>query len=136
MSVTLVVVFLVTLVIGVPIAFTMVIAGLAAVLVQGSLNKLCVGLPVKANAQGILGLIGAVGVAQDIPVLSAPQNQQCAENSTQAKGDEPASHILDDACRLLLDLVPFDEMAAGMTDPIAQQIHLAALRRAVEQASA
>ncbi|MEU5308426.1 rodlin [Streptomyces sp. NPDC021562] len=67
-----------------------------ATLVQSSLNKLCVGLPVKANAQGILGLIAAVGVAQDIPVLSAPQNQQCAENSTQAKGDEPVSHVLDD----------------------------------------
>ncbi|MER6953845.1 RdlA protein, partial [Streptomyces sp. NPDC000618] len=23
-------------------------------------------------------------------------NQQCVENSTQAKGDEPLSHILDD----------------------------------------
>ncbi|MFE1886243.1 RdlA protein, partial [Streptomyces diastatochromogenes] len=31
-----------------------------------------------------------------IPILSAPQNQQCTENSTQAKGDEPLSHILDD----------------------------------------
>jgi hypothetical protein len=31
-----------------------------------------------------------------VPVLSAPQNQQCTENSTQAKGDEPLSHILDD----------------------------------------
>ncbi|WP_225821436.1 rodlin [Streptomyces naphthomycinicus] len=71
-----------------------------ATLVQGSLNKLCVGLPVKGNAQGILGLIAAVGVAQDVPVLSAPQNQQCTENSTQAKGDEPASHILDDISAL------------------------------------
>ncbi|MFB9524868.1 RdlA protein, partial [Streptomyces cremeus] len=25
-----------------------------------------------------------------------PQNQQCVENSTQAKGDEPLSHILED----------------------------------------
>jgi hypothetical protein len=33
---------------------------------------------------------------QDIPILSAPQNQQCVENSTQAKGDEPLSHILED----------------------------------------
>ncbi|MFB6548266.1 rodlin, partial [Streptomyces virginiae] len=32
---------------------------------------------------------------QDINVLSNPQNQQCTENSTQAKGDEPLSHILD-----------------------------------------
>ncbi|MFD9000423.1 rodlin [Streptomyces sp. NPDC059582] len=65
-----------------------------ASLAQGSLNKLCVGLPVKANL-GSVG--GAVPIAvQDINVLSAPQNQQCAENSTQAKGDEPLSHIVDD----------------------------------------
>ncbi|MET9497157.1 rodlin [Streptomyces sp. NPDC006552] len=63
-------------------------------LVQGSLNKPCVGLPVKANIQNIVGLVN-VGV-QDIPILSAPQNQQCVENSTQAKGDEPLSHVLDD----------------------------------------
>ncbi|MFJ7265562.1 rodlin [Streptomyces sp. NPDC099050] len=61
--------------------------------VQGSLNKLCIGLPAKVNAQSILALIN-VGV-QDIPIASNPQNQQCAENSTQAKGDETASHILD-----------------------------------------
>ncbi|MFH8608802.1 rodlin [Streptomyces sp. NPDC018029] len=63
-------------------------------LVQGSLNKLCVGLPVKANIQNIVALVN-VGV-QDIPILSAPQMQQCVENSTQAKGDEPLSHILED----------------------------------------
>ncbi|MFJ8921229.1 hypothetical protein B046DRAFT_03841 [Streptomyces sp. LamerLS-316] len=63
-------------------------------LVQGSLNKPCVALPVKAN---VGSLIGAVTVAvQDINVLSNPQNQQCADNSTQAKGDEPLSHILND----------------------------------------
>ncbi|MFF4320950.1 rodlin [Streptomyces sp. NPDC001568] len=61
-------------------------------LVQGTLNKPCIGLPAKVNAQSILALIN-VGV-QDINVLSNPQNQQCAENSTQAKGDEPLSHIL------------------------------------------
>ncbi|MCX5333968.1 MULTISPECIES: rodlin [unclassified Streptomyces] len=71
-----------------------------ATLVQSTANKLCVGLPAKLNAQGILGLIAAVGVAQDVPILSAPQNQQCAENSTQAKGDEPLSHILDDISAL------------------------------------
>jgi hypothetical protein len=63
-------------------------------LVQGSLNKPCVGLPAKAN---VGSLVGAVPVAvQDVPILSAPQNQQCVENSTQAKGDEPLSHILND----------------------------------------
>lgn len=55
-------------------------------LIQGSLNKPCLALP-KIN--GTAGL-------EDINVLSSPQNQQCTENSTQAKGDEPLSHILDD----------------------------------------
>ena len=68
-------------------------------LVQGSLNKPCVGLPAKADVQSVAALIANVGV-QDIPVLSAPQNQQCVENSTQAKGDEPLSHILDDISAL------------------------------------
>ncbi|MCH0564911.1 MULTISPECIES: rodlin [unclassified Streptomyces] len=63
-------------------------------LIQGSFNKPCIGLPAKVNAQSLVGLVN-VGV-QDIPILSAPQNQQCVENSTQAKGDEPLSHILDD----------------------------------------
>ncbi|WP_338698100.1 rodlin [Streptomyces sp. Q6] len=63
-------------------------------LVQGSLNKPCIGLPAKANAGSLVGLVPIA--VQDIPVLSAPQNQQCTENSTQAKGDEPLSHILSD----------------------------------------
>ncbi|MCX5143733.1 rodlin [Streptomyces sp. NBC_00338] len=63
-------------------------------LIQGSLNKPCIALPAKAN---IGSLIGAIPIAvQDINVLSSPQNQQCTENSTQAKGDEALSHILDD----------------------------------------
>ncbi|MFG2477297.1 rodlin [Streptomyces fagopyri] len=63
-------------------------------LIQGSLNKPCIGLPAKAN---LGSLVGAVPISvQDVPILSAPQNQQCVENSTQAKGDEPLSHILDD----------------------------------------
>ncbi|WP_381797468.1 rodlin [Streptomyces niveus] len=64
-------------------------------LVQGTLNKLCVGLPAKANAGSLVGILVPVAV-QDINVLSSPQNQQCTENSTQAKGDEPLSHILED----------------------------------------
>ncbi|WP_371680245.1 rodlin [Streptomyces sp. NBC_01276] len=61
--------------------------------VQGSLNKLCIGLPAKVNVQSVLAALN-IGV-QDINVLSNPQNQQCAENSTQAKGDESLSHIVD-----------------------------------------
>ncbi|MEU5685811.1 rodlin [Streptomyces venezuelae] len=63
-------------------------------LVDGSLNKVCAGIPVKANVGALVGLVPIA--VQDIPVLSAPQNQQCVENSTQAKGDEPLSHILSD----------------------------------------
>ncbi|MFJ3923278.1 rodlin [Streptomyces sp. NPDC090022] len=65
-----------------------------ASLIQGSANKPCIGLPVKVNAQSLLALIANVGV-QDVNVLSNPMNQQCVENSTQAKGDESLSHILD-----------------------------------------
>ncbi|MFF5727021.1 rodlin [[Kitasatospora] papulosa] len=63
-------------------------------LVQGSLNKPCIALPVKANVGSLIGLIPIA--VQDVNVLSNPQNQQCADNSTQAKGDEPLSHILSD----------------------------------------
>ncbi|MEU7062532.1 rodlin [Streptomyces sp. NPDC053429] len=63
-------------------------------LVQGTLNKPCIGLPAKVNAQSLVAVIANIGV-QDINVLSNPQNQQCTENSTQAKGDESLSHILD-----------------------------------------
>ncbi|MFD3872654.1 rodlin [Streptomyces sp. NPDC058623] len=62
--------------------------------IQGSLNKLCVGLPAKVNAQSLVAILANVGV-QDVNVLSNPQNQQCAENSTQAKGDESLSHLVD-----------------------------------------
>ncbi|MEE1797238.1 rodlin, partial [Streptomyces sp. JV176] len=47
----------------------------------------------KANVGSLLGLV-PISV-QDLNILSSPQNQQCVENSTQAKGDEPLSHILD-----------------------------------------
>ncbi|MER5430620.1 rodlin [Streptomyces sp. NPDC002588] len=64
-------------------------------LIQGSLNKPCIGLPAKIN-----GAVTAPVALQDVPILSAAQNQQCVENSTQAKGDEPLSHILDDISAL------------------------------------
>ncbi|WP_331760419.1 rodlin (plasmid) [Streptomyces sp. NBC_01471] len=64
-------------------------------IVQGSLNKLCAGVPVKANVGSLVGILVPVAV-QDVSVLSSPQNQQCAENSSQTKGDEPLSHIAED----------------------------------------
>ncbi|MFG2226030.1 rodlin [Streptomyces sp. NPDC048644] len=63
-------------------------------LIQGTLNNPCIGLPLKANVGSLIGLIPIT--VQDVNVLANPQNQQCTENSTQAKGDEPLSHILDD----------------------------------------
>ncbi|GAA1506219.1 rodlin RdlA [Streptomyces albidochromogenes] len=61
-------------------------------IIQGTLNKPCVTVPIK-NIQNVVGLVN-VGV-QDI--LSNPQNQQCVENSTQNKDDETLSHLLDNA---------------------------------------
>ncbi|PCG86290.1 RdlA protein [Streptomyces sp. WZ.A104] len=63
-------------------------------LIQGSLNKPCIALPAKANLGSLVGLVPVT--VQDINILSSPQNQQCTENSTQAKGDEALSHILND----------------------------------------
>ncbi|MFI8437538.1 rodlin [Streptomyces sp. NPDC079020] len=62
-------------------------------LIQGSLNKPCIALPAKANVGSLIGLVPIT--VPDLNVLSSPQNQQCTENSTQAKGDEALSHILD-----------------------------------------
>ncbi|GHB29033.1 rodlin [Streptomyces chryseus] len=61
-------------------------------IIQGSFNKPCLAVPIK-NIQNVVGGVN-VGV-QDI--LSNPQNQQCVENSTQNKGDETLSHLLDNA---------------------------------------
>ena len=63
-------------------------------LIQGSLNKPCLALPSKVNTST---LAGATPInLQDVNVLSSPQNQQCTENSSQIKGDDPFSHILSD----------------------------------------
>ncbi|AVV42524.1 rodlin [Streptomyces sp. ID05-04B] len=64
-------------------------------LIQGSLNKPCLALPTKTNVATTTGTL-----LQDVPILSSSQNQQCVENSTQAKGDDPLSHILDDISAL------------------------------------
>ncbi|MDJ0460516.1 rodlin [Streptomyces sp. H27-C3] len=61
-------------------------------IVQGSFNKPCVAIPVR-NIQSLVAAVN-VGV-QDI--LSNPQEQQCVENSSQVKGDETLSHLLDNA---------------------------------------
>ncbi|WP_328914090.1 MULTISPECIES: rodlin [unclassified Streptomyces] len=61
-------------------------------LVQGSLNNLCAGVPVKANLGSLIGLIPIT--VQDVNVLNSTQNQQCTKNSSQIQGDGPLSHIL------------------------------------------
>ncbi|MEV5243511.1 rodlin [Streptomyces cinnamoneus] len=62
--------------------------------VQGSLDKLCIGVG-KINAQSLLGLLLDVAV-QDVPVLTSQQQQQCTDNSTINDGDDPLSHILSE----------------------------------------
>jgi hypothetical protein len=52
-------------------------------LIQGSLNKPCAGLPVKVNQ-------GSLGGVLPVSVLCS------TENSTQEKGDEPLSKLLQD----------------------------------------
>ncbi|MDQ0844742.1 hypothetical protein QFZ68_004422 [Streptomyces sp. V1I6] len=62
-------------------------------LAQGSLNKPCVGLPLKGNIQNLAG-VADIGVQDVDPVR--PAEPAVRENSTQAKSDEPLSHILSD----------------------------------------
>ncbi|MFJ8104458.1 rodlin [Streptomyces sp. NPDC096132] len=65
-------------------------------LIQGSLNKPCLALPIKAYTVGAF----AGAVLQDVPILSSSNNQQCVENSTQVDGDDPLSHVVDDLALL------------------------------------
>jgi hypothetical protein len=59
-------------------------------LVQGSFNKPCLGLPAKFDVGSLVGLVPIS--AQDI--LTGQQGQQCTENSTQVKGDDPLANVL------------------------------------------
>ncbi|MEV7076940.1 rodlin [Streptomyces sp. NPDC093516] len=61
-------------------------------LVDGTLNKPC--LAVQDLDVGVAALIGVV--VQDIPILSDHVQQQCADNSTNAKRDGALNHILED----------------------------------------
>ncbi|MFG1808282.1 rodlin [Streptomyces sp. NPDC049040] len=53
--------------------------------VQSSIDKPCVGLPAKVDAQSLIGLVNVGG--QDVNASNNPQDQQCAEKSAQARGD-------------------------------------------------
>ena len=61
-------------------------------LIQGTLNKPCVGIG-KLGIQSVLALIN-IGV-QDVPGLSSQQQQQCTDNSNMGT-DDPLSSILDE----------------------------------------
>ena len=63
-------------------------------LVQGSLNKPCVGLDGHADLGSLIGLIPVT--VQDVNAVDSPENQQCDDNSSQIHGDAPLSHILSD----------------------------------------
>ncbi|MBC2863681.1 rodlin [Streptomyces mexicanus] len=60
-------------------------------LIEGTLNKPCVGLQdIDAQVPALIG----IGV-QDIPILSDEVHQQCADNSSQTKRDGALAHTLD-----------------------------------------
>ncbi|GHF25900.1 MULTISPECIES: rodlin [Streptomyces] len=62
-------------------------------LIQGTLNKLCIGIG-KAEIQSLIGLLN-IGV-QDVPILTSQQQQQCTDNSTINDGDDALSHLVDE----------------------------------------
>ncbi|MFJ9668239.1 rodlin [Streptomyces sp. NPDC101219] len=59
-------------------------------LIQGSFNKPCIAVDDVPVA-----LLGATPL-QGLNILSDESNQQCTENSTQAKRDGALSHLLED----------------------------------------
>jgi hypothetical protein len=62
-------------------------------LVNGSLNNVCLGVPI--NKVNVGGVLGALPIAvQDI--LTSSNQQNCADNSTQIDGDDPLSHLIED----------------------------------------
>lgn len=63
-------------------------------LVQGTLNKPCLGLD-DTN----VGVLQVVNV-QDVNALADQLNQQCSDNSTQAKRDGALSHVLENLSAL------------------------------------
>ncbi|MFD7510482.1 rodlin [Streptomyces sp. NPDC059853] len=61
-------------------------------LINGSLNKPCIAVPLNSvDVQNVVGLVN-VGI-QDL--LTQKQNQTCAENSSSVQGDAPLSHLLN-----------------------------------------
>jgi hypothetical protein len=62
-------------------------------LVNGSLNKPCVAVPLSKTH--VLNGIGLVGVNVN-DILTSQNNQNCTENSTQTDGDDPLSHLLEE----------------------------------------
>lgn len=76
------------------LAVTAVVWGAGTTWAQGAPDNPCIAQPLKAN---VGALVGVVPVAvEDIPIVSNPQPQQCPENSTLPKVDEPISNVLRD----------------------------------------
>lgn len=63
-------------------------------LVQGSLNDPCVAAAGHADVGSLFGLPPIS--AQDLHLLDSPEDQQCAQNSSEIQGDGQLSHILSD----------------------------------------
>ncbi|GAA4800916.1 rodlin RdlB [Streptomyces ziwulingensis] len=59
-------------------------------LIQGSFNKPCI-----AVSDVPVSVVNLIPI-QNLPVLSDDLNQQCTENSTQAKRDGALAHLLED----------------------------------------
>ncbi len=76
------------------LAVTAVIWGAGTTWAQGAPGQPCIGVPAKANVGSLTGVVPVAAV--DIPILSNPQLQQCPENSTLPKVDEPISNVLQD----------------------------------------
>lgn len=66
-----------------------------AVSVRGSLDRLRVGLPARADAGSPVGLPAPVGL-RDAGVPSSTGGQRRAEDSIRAEGDESPSHRVGD----------------------------------------
>ncbi|AZM61399.1 hypothetical protein [Streptomyces sp. WAC 01438] len=61
---------------------------------QGAPGLPCIGVLGNANFGALAGVVPVA--VEDIPIVSNPQLQQCPENSTLPKVDEPISNVLQD----------------------------------------
>jgi hypothetical protein len=60
---------------------------LSSLIFAAPAGKPCPSAPTKANAASLVGLI-PVTTLQDVPILSAPQSQQCTDNSSSGSSQD------------------------------------------------